>query len=97
MEISTENYGKVVICNQEDCKFRYSCSSHLSAGDFRSESGFRPELFLSDGKLICNTYDQPTIWSDMIHREDLPANHNSLDSGMVCWRDLIELVNDFQI
>jgi hypothetical protein len=42
-----KNYVKpyhAIICENSDCPFKRECSNHSSAGDFRTEDGFSPEL-----------------------------------------------------
>lgn len=36
-------------CLEKDCKFNKECANHASAGDYRSEGGFTPELTI-EGK-----------------------------------------------
>lgn len=44
-----------LICLSETCPFRSECANHTTAGDFREEGGFTPELFEEAGKVFCHT------------------------------------------
>ena len=33
------------LCRSTDCAFNRDCANHATAGDFRSESGFTPNLY----------------------------------------------------
>lgn len=42
------------VCCSETCQLRSECSNHSTAGDFRSESGFAPNLLRErDGSWTC--------------------------------------------
>lgn len=79
----------------EDCPFDRTCANHCTAGDFRTEGGFKPELTLENEKVICYTKNQSVDSS--ISYETLPENHRQLEMGAVQWKHLNELVNDYQI
>jgi hypothetical protein len=53
MKIKTEPKGlyNAIICLEETCLYRKNCANHVSAGDFRSEDGFTPELNLKQGNV----------------------------------------------
>ena len=44
-----------ICCNQDSCPFKSDCANHRTAGDYRSESGFTPEIFEENGKVLCAT------------------------------------------
>jgi hypothetical protein len=48
-----------LICEEPDCLYRKNCANHTTAGDFRTESGLTPELFLHRGKVVCKTIHFP--------------------------------------
>lgn len=45
-------------CTSETCLFRFECAQHRTAGDYRSEDGFSPEIHRSNGKVYCGTADK---------------------------------------
>ena len=87
MKIDVEPKGKyqAVICLDDYCKYRLSCANHTSAGDFRSEGGFKPELSLVNCEVHCASKIRDFMY-DMI--ETVPSNYNQLDRGTVLWSDL---------
>lgn len=42
--VSVELFGMSPTCLSETCHLQKDCASHCSAGDFRSEDGFTPDL-----------------------------------------------------
>lgn len=42
-----------VECLNESCLYRKSCSTHKTAGDFRSEDGFKPLIIKKQEGLVC--------------------------------------------
>ncbi len=69
-------------CCSEDCKFHQSCAVHASAGDFRMEDGFTPELsILSRVRAKCVTFDRPADpdWKHCnVPEEDSGLGHGAL-------------------
>ncbi len=63
---------------EEECLYKYSCANHASAGIYRSESGFTPELLIIADKFYCNTIDQNPNYGKY---ETLPVNYDELDRG----------------
>lgn len=43
-KIKIEVWGNAVICEADQCAWKYECTNHHSAGDFRSDYGVRPTL-----------------------------------------------------
>lgn len=43
------------------CPYYRECACHYTAGDFRSESGFTPQIFVDTetGQLFCATAEEP--------------------------------------
>ena len=95
MKIKTEPKGlySAIICLEETCLYRKNCANHISAGDFRSEDGFTPELNLRRGNVYCKTTD----YLPMSKFDDLPDNFRDLQSGLVVWDDIVEEVENFDI
>lgn len=80
---------QTVICLDNDCIFKKECANHASAGDFRSEDGFKPQLFVLNEKteVDCLTKDQQS--KDCIRDDFLmfslgcfPSNYEELGIGM---------------
>lgn len=73
MKIQFDEYR---CCVSTTCLFRRECAQHTSAGDFRTEGGFRPEIFGDE----CFTANQPAV-------EDIsgtfPKNIEQLDCGFI--------------
>jgi hypothetical protein len=78
-------------CLSKTCSFRKECANHESAGDYRSEDGFRPDLFEKNGEYFCNTADEPMMDLDdspMAQYGTFPKNYNELPDGELLKRDL---------
>lgn len=90
----TKQYHSVE-CESIICQFRGQCANHFTAGDFRSEGGFSPILSIRNGEVHCDTADQerdPDIISQLI-----PIDSYHLKSGCVCWKDICETVDFYEI
>ena len=62
MKIEIEVYGGGGFsCLSNDCKFQKSCANHRSAGDYRSEDGFQPDVIAKEGVVYCLTYELPAL------------------------------------
>lgn len=73
-------------CKEESCLFKQGCANHTSAGDFRSEGGFTPEIILKDDKLYCQTIERKAAVDHSpysSHGEILPENHSMLGRGSI--------------
>lgn len=55
VEIEVWPFGGGLICHEKECKFRRECANHETAGDFRTDDGFSPELTLCNGEFYCDT------------------------------------------
>ena len=95
MKIQTDpkELYRVVNCLEQGCRYRRTCANHTSAGDFRSEDGFSPELHLRRGQLYCDTIDE----SPLAESDDLPVSHGKLWHGAVLWEEVVELVEDWSV
>lgn len=77
----TENIDTYGCCTANDCIFRDECANHNSAGRFREQDGFRPEIFYDDEtkEFFCKT-----SYENQHHSlEGYPENVNSLERGFV--------------
>jgi hypothetical protein len=57
MKIRLDNY----FCCIEECQYSRECAQHTSAGDFRSEDGFKPLLYKKDDEIICESKDSVAV------------------------------------
>jgi hypothetical protein len=90
MKIVLDEYG---CCMSEECKFCKDCAQHSSAGDFRTDDGFRPELSLTS----CETADRPKhIDYEPIYRE-VPDNVDTLETGFMSLKEILGRIDDYQI
>lgn len=80
IELELYEYGGIG-CLSKDCKFLKSCANHVSAGDYRTEDGFKPDLIEENGERICHTYDQPISKFSDFHF--LPVNYDKLKRGAI--------------
>lgn len=89
MKINVEPKEKyqAVICIEPYCKFKSTCANHTTAGDFRSEGGFSPELTVKDRDVHCATKSRDLMIGMM---ETVPSNYNQLDRGTVLWDDIVK-------
>ncbi len=69
-------------CTSETCLFRRECAQHCSAGDFRSEDGFSPEIHKSNGTVYCGTADREPC-EDISSVYYYPENLDNLGYGFV--------------
>lgn len=78
-KIEIETYREVGFsCKSDDCPYRQECAQHDSAGDFRDEDGFTPELFMTDSGVNCETKDKKP--ANVVYGS-YPENYNDLSSG----------------
>lgn len=71
--------NKVINCKEKNCKFFQSCANHETAGDFRMEDGFSPELFLYQDGIYCSTKAMQAMDNKY---ETLPINYDRLNRGV---------------
>jgi hypothetical protein len=56
ISIKTKVYdGGGIDCLEDSCPFKRQCANHTTAGDYRSEGGFTPELYREGGVFFCKT------------------------------------------
>jgi hypothetical protein len=69
-------------CMERGCPFRFACACHHTAGDFRLESGFTPQIFVDTEtkELFCKTMDSPPYH---FCYSILPADVDDLGNGYV--------------
>lgn len=80
-------------CLSSDCPFWTKCACNFSAGDFRMESGFTPEIFVDtdDGTIWCKTATRPPL---SIKYSELPHNYDELDAGFVNINEAVDSCRD---
>lgn len=88
-----------MICKEEDCRWRRVCSNHITAGDFRSEGGSRPVVYLEHGKVVCETFYSD---GDGVKYNELPThiddNWNYMgQDAVVLLSELVEKADDYKI
>ncbi len=75
-------------CQDKNCLFKRECSLHETAGQFRSEDGFTPEIIMwDDGTNECMTKDRlpDRKWhKDEIFQRNIPNNIDELWRGSLC-------------
>lgn len=60
MLIATKIYeGGGIDCLDNGCPYKRECANHRTAGDYRSEGGFTPDLFEDNGQFFCRTKTLP--------------------------------------
>ena len=92
MKIKT--YGNTSVCQNEKCHFSSECANHETAGEFRSESGFTPQLTLWPDKSIdCETGDR-SCHRDIHNQPNykLPNNIEYLHHGFININDINVIV-----
>lgn len=75
-------------CLDLNCPYKSECACHYSAGDFRMEDGFTPQIFFDDEQetFHCATFsDLPYAPMDDngFDYSLYPASYDSLDRGFV--------------
>lgn len=69
MERLNDRDDLVLQCNSEDCRFKQSCANHRSAGDFRTEDGFTPDVIKEGDDYLCTqmvTGNAGALLGDMV-------------------------------
>lgn len=61
------------------CPFERECAQYKTAGDFRTEDGFTPELLFKDGKLQCKTATELPLKDS--NCGDFPESYDKLGRG----------------
>ena len=68
-----------------NCAFSSECANHCSAGDFRSEGGFTPELTVLDRETAdCQTREREI--DDSVTYASFPDNYDQLGRGMLVFK-----------
>ena len=82
--------GMGITCLSENCVFKRECANHTTAGEFRSEDGFTPELYEKHGEYFCDTYDRPSYEElDLnFNFTSFPENYNDLGRGALTKKEL---------
>lgn len=89
-----------ISCLTDKCPFARECANHRTAGDYRYEDGFTPELDKEGDDFVCHTadrgvYDDSKFWSQYA---DLPDNYETLGRGSMSYKRLLKkTVHDYQI
>lgn len=83
MKIVTDGY----ICLSKTCQFKAECANHETAGDFRTEDGFSPELsILPSGEIDCKTTERKAgeeHCHGVVYVDNVPENYKELNHGFV--------------
>jgi len=80
---TVKNYGGIVCF--ENCIYASSCANHGTAGDYRTESGFSPELsVLNRGSVAeavhCGSVDRNPVY---LQEGPQPINYDVLGQGAI--------------
>lgn len=77
---------------ETDCRFRRECAQHSSAGEYREESGFTPELYkdLKKGLIYCDTIEVERCQD--LGKSEFPHNHNDRGNGYTLAIDIPDRV-----
>lgn len=76
MIIQLSDYGE---CQSATCPFVRECAQHESAGDYRTEDGFSPEISsVGDKHASCETSSQSVLDYEFA---TFPVNYDELDRG----------------
>lgn len=73
-----------VSCLSESCQYQKTCANHVSAGDYRSEDGFSPEISMVGDEFFCLTMERvPSAEYQRNCLKSLPFNVDALNTGML--------------
>jgi hypothetical protein len=81
-KIKLDQFG---FCKDKDCPYRKECAQHETAGEFRSEDGFRPEIFKKSNDFtvyVCKTASESHSLIPS-YGADFPNNVNELGNGFI--------------
>lgn len=81
VEVTFSGDGHPVTCHAANCPFLSRCANHTSAGEFRNEDGFSPELTADSSAFFCLTSERSAATDHMWL--DFPVNHLELGHGEV--------------
>ena len=84
-QLNLDEFG---CCTSKNCFFRSQCAQHHSAGDFRIEDGFRPEIEAGAGtsELFCVTFGEAPG-----DGTNFPSNATFLEVGSYSLTELAQL------
>lgn len=90
------------LCHSLECKFNRECANHITAGDYRTEGGFKPEITKAGDDYMCVTADRPEFIDpgEMFATSAWPRPDNfwDLERGYLTYEELLaRTVNDYQI
>lgn len=91
-----------VQCLQDDCPWKRVCANHASAGDFRTEGGYRPVLRLQSGEVFCDSFHMKGDGEEYNEQPRIQGTHpfavqGCCDYNCVLWSELVEVVNTYDI
>jgi hypothetical protein len=78
--------GASYICESESCAFNRECANHATAGQFREEGGFSPELHEENGEFFCFTQGEE-VDPEVSRIGAFPANSDRLGQGFLSYKD----------
>lgn len=96
MKIKVEPKLYNVLFCIEDCPWDRVCANHTTAGDFRTEGGVRPLLSLKNGEVFCETFHSSGDGYEY-HEEPINRSHYYESFAAVCWKDLVEEIDAYEI
>jgi hypothetical protein len=87
------------VCLSETCIYNRECANHASAGDYRTEDGFTPELDLQGNQWVCLTADRPTgLTEEYRYYGATPNNIEELGQGFITLDELRQkMLPDYNI
>jgi hypothetical protein len=93
-----------VQCLEDGCPWKKVCANHVSAGDFRTEGGYRPILKLKQGEVFCESIhmkgrgdeyeDCPNIQGERPWQFQVQG---CCDYNCVLWSELVEEIDAYEI
>lgn len=93
IDISNYDYPNFFECREQLCPFRRECAQHETAGDFRTEGGFTPELLIIGNACYCDTCHEEPLNFDS-YESGYPANYEKLEHGALHSDSIGQLVTD---
>jgi len=88
VKLELYKYGGIS-CLDEGCIFKRECANHMTAGDFRSEDGFTPQLEEKNGEYFCATKDaEIDEWYSCEYGTTYPEGREKLGDGAMTQKDL---------
>ena len=81
---------------ENDCKFRKECAQHSSAGEYREESGFSPELYRDSRKGVVHCISIEREPSEELGKSEIPKGYRGLGNGYTPAKEIPELHMDYK-